>query len=453
LKVFRNPRVPVGQLMLLPPDVDDLVSAGDRVRVVSEIIDQLDTRCLREARTGGGAPAYAPEMLLKVLVFGLTEGVRSSRVLERALQYDIRYMWMARMSRPSYGTLCRFRRTNEAAIVNLFAQTVLFAHELGLALLQHVAVDGTKLLSAGSRRGYRRLSEVEESLAGVGAEIVRLLAEMEARDATDEGGDGDDPSDGVPEALRDLQARKAQLERVRAEMQRQEVGALVPTDPDSRMMKTGDGRRPCYNGQVGVDGECQVIVSADVTQAASDNHELRPMLEQAERTLGEHPEQVLADGGYWSADSLDYVAEHGLDAYIPPSGTLGSLEGWTYDANSDTYRSPDGLVYVKHGIRRDLLRVYHIYRCRIDGKYAYKCVPSGYEQMDHMRGKVASPAGREARTKRMSIVEPVFGHIKGVMGLRRLLLRGLSGARIEFLLACIAHNVGKISLTWRPQPL
>src|SRR5690349_23662071 len=135
-KLFKDPAVPVDQLFLLPPSVADFVAEDAPVRVLSELIDQLDLESLLKAYRGGGAPAYDPAMLFKVLVFGLSEGIRSSRRLAGALTYDVRYMYLARMSQPDFRTICRFRRSQGEAIVGLFTETVLLAKQMGLVLLE-----------------------------------------------------------------------------------------------------------------------------------------------------------------------------------------------------------------------------------------------------------------------------------------------------------------------------
>src|SRR6266480_3745565 len=80
----------------------------------------------------------------------------------------------------------------------------------------------------------------------------------------------------------------------------------------------------------------------------------------------------------------------------------------------------------------------------LPGTKKVKSINNDAAQINHMREKVASPKGKAIYRRRKTIVEPVFGHIKGPYGLRKLLLRGVSGAKIEYLLACITHNLGKM---------
>lgn len=452
MKVFKDPVVPTDQLLLLPPNIADFVPEDARVRILSELVDQLDCSALRQPYKGGGPPAYDPVMLFKVLIYGCTEGIRSSRQLARALSYDMRFMFLSRMSRPDFRTIARFRRASEEAITTLFARTVVLAKGMGLVLLEHEAVDGTKIQAHGSKRWYRRAEELDESLAKVEERIAGVLRELEETDAEEDDEHGDCPGDGIPDELRRLKARKERLEQAKVDLEAQDVKAVVMTDPESRMMQTTAGIRPCFNAQAVVDSGAQIIVAADVTQEASDARQLRPMLQKAKSTAGVPPDKATADGGYWSKDSLDYAEEEKLDAYIAPAGTKeDNLAGWTNDAERDIWHSPEGDEHVFSTTRQQHGRTYRLYRCRKTRRV--KWVNGDAEQMARMRAKVATPEGKAIYRRRQAIVEPVFGHIKGPYGLRKLLLRGLSGARIEYLLACTAHNLSKMAGIRRANPL
>jgi transposase len=444
MKIYRDPKVPVDQLLLLPPNVSDFVAEDAKVRIFSELVDRMDLSALHEAYRGGGAPAYDPVMMFKILVYGLSEGIRSSRHLVRCLTRDMHFMFLARMSQPDFRTICRFRRLQENAIAELFAQTVLLASQIGLVLLEHVSVDGTKLEADASRRGYRNENDLAASLAKTNERIAQLLLEMEETDQSEDKEHGDGLGDGIPDELRTLEARKKRLEQAARDLSSQGTGAVVMTDPESRMMKTANGLRPGYNAQAVVDSGVQIIVAADVTQDAADARQLRPMLEQTKRILDTLPEQVTADGGYWSKDSLDYVDEKELDAYIAPKGVKeDNLAGWDYNQERDVLYSPGGEEHVYSTQRTNRGRTYRGYRNSKTRKI--KWINNDRVQIARMREKVATPLGRVIYKRRQTIVEPVFGHIKGPFGLRKLLLCGLEGAKMEYLLACITHNLGKMA--------
>ena len=444
MKIFKDPVVPEDQLLLLPPNVADFVAEDSFVCVLSELVDHMDCSALRAQYSGGGATAYDPVMLLKVLVFGCSQNIRSSRRLALALSYDLRFMYLARMSKPDFRTIARFRKSNEAAIVRLFAQTVVLARDLGLVLLDHVSVDGTKLEATASRSRYRRTAEIAGTLEKTKQQIEQILKEMEEADQTEDDEDAGGPTNGVAQALLRLRDRKKRYEKAEADRETQQQKSVVMTEPESRMMQQRGGiLRPCYNAQAVVDSQAQVLVAAAVTQDHADYHQLRPMLDQVQETLGELPTRVSADSGYWSKDSLDYVEDQSVDAYIASEGQWADNRiGWTYDPQTDVWSSPEGEVHVFSTTKEHDGRTYRLYRCKKTQKM--KWINDDADRMALMRDKVNSPEGKAIYSRRQAIVEPVFGHIKGPYGLRRLSLRGKKGAHIEFLLACITHNLGKM---------
>jgi transposase len=442
-------------MFLLPPSVDAFVPADSPTRILSEIIDRLDCRALYQRYAGGGAPAYDPKMMLKVLVFGYSQGIRSSRKLARALEHDLRFMFLSGMSRPDFHTLCRFRKENQGFLQDLFCQTVSLARSCGLVLLEHVAVDGTKLEANAARRNVVDREEMVRQLKRVEEAVARILEEADAADEAEDAELKGARGDEVPEELKDLEARKERLDEALRELQESGRKTLVTTDRESRLMKTHGGYRAAYNAQAAVDKEHQIIVAAEVTQQEGDTSQLEPMLDQVEANCEALPQTTSADSGYWSQQSLDYVKRRQTDAYIPaPSKTRSqrhALDGWVYDPQRDVFRSEAGR---EMGFSRERIkdgRRYRVYRTRSQGlKEVWVRQEDAWVLA--LRSKLATPEGKAVYRLRQQTVEPVFGRMKEVLGLRRLLLRGLKGARIEYLLACSAHNLFKISRQWRDLP-
>lgn len=447
MKRFKDPVSPCEQLFLLPPSVEDFVPPDAPVRILGEVIDSLDCDELYASYPGGGAPAYDPRMLLKVLVFGYSQGIRSSRKLAEALRYDLRYMYLAQMSQPDFRTIARFRQTHRAAIADLFGQVVRLCQVMGLVLLERVAVDGTKLEANVSGKETYKADRLEKALARVEEKIGQILEEAEATDAAEDAAYGEQSGEEVPKELRDLKRRKERLEQAKRtlhETGRESVGA---TDLESRLMKTKAGNRPAYNAQAVVDSAHQVIVAAAITQDECDQAQLEPMLEQTQHNTGFQPAKTLADSGYYSVDALAYMAAHSLDAYVAEKGASPDQKaGYTYDPQQDRFTDAAGVVLPFYRERVKDQKRYRIYRSSQSRKEVW--VRQDGALAEQMRTKMASPEGKAIYRLRQEIVEPVFGHVKSVFLLRRLLLRGLVGATIEYLLVCLAHNIGKLAPFW-----
>ena len=160
-----------------------------------------------------------------------------------------------------------------------------------------------------------------------------------------------------------------------------------------------------YNAQAAVDCASQVIVSADVTQEANDKRQLVPMIDQVEDNLGEIPDCVLADNGYFSEPNTQYVATNHMEPLIAPKRTKHT---------DKPEPAPKGRI------------------------------PNDISIVDRMRRKLKTKQGKKIYSKRKESVEPVFGQIKEARGIRSFLLRGLEQVRGEWTLICLTHNILKI---------
>ena len=181
------------------------------------------------------------------------------------------------------------------------------------------------------------------------------------------------------------------------------------TDPDSRIMLDGATKAftQAYNAQAGVDCDSQVIVTADVTQQANDKKQLVPMLGQVEENLGEIPDSILADAGYFSEEVVGSVADGFTKPFVP-------RERVKHDdpvQPAPRGRIPDNLSVVDRALRR-----------------------------------LKTKEGQQIYSKRKETIEPVFGQIKEARGIRTFLLRGLEKVKGEWKLVCLTHNILKL---WR----
>jgi hypothetical protein len=181
------------------------------------------------------------------------------------------------------------------------------------------------------------------------------------------------------------------------------------TDPESRIMRDGATKsfEQAYNAQAGVDCDSQIIISADVTQDANDKQQLVPMVEQIEENLGEIPDRVLADSGYFSTDNVEYVDGNFMEPFICRDRTKHSEK---------PEPAPRGRI------------------------------PNDMSAVDRMCRKLKTKAGKKTYSKRKESVEAVFGQIKQARGFRQFLLRGFEKVRAEWRLICLGHNILKM---WR----
>jgi hypothetical protein len=176
------------------------------------------------------------------------------------------------------------------------------------------------------------------------------------------------------------------------------------TDPDRHILKGSEGWIQGYNAQAAVDRDFQVIVAIGVSNQPSDAVHLLPMLERIQTNIGQLPDALIADAGYCSTANLEACEEKGQEAYISTSRQ-------------------------QHGQRPRPSR----------GR-----APRDLNARSRMDRKLRSKAGQAIYALRKTVVEPVFGQIKGARGLDRFRLRGLEQVNGEWALMATTHNLLKL---------
>ena len=421
------------QSLLLPPDLRDWVPAEHLVWFVSDLVDELDLTAIEAYYEGEtrGQPPYHPRLMVKLLVYGYCQGVRSSRKIAQRLDEDVAFRALAAGNRPDFRTISDFRKIHLKALEGLFEQVLRLALESGALKLGRVALDGTKMKANASKHkamSWKRMRETEKRLR---REAREILAAAEQADAEDDARWGDKRGDELPAELarrqsrlaRIREAKKALAERTReraaeAGEPEEEARKASPrdkdqynfTDPESRIMKAGGGFEQAYNAQAAVEPVGQLIVGQTLTNEANDKRQLQPLVEAIERQTGQRPTQVLADSGYCSERNLEYLASE--------DEPDKAVEAWVAVEKTKRNREP---VAAPRGRP-----------------------PAGLTRVERMRRKLRTKAGKKVYARRKAIVEPVFGQIKQARGIRQFLMRGLEKARGEWALICTTHNILKL---------
>ncbi len=433
-----------GQRFLLPPDMADWLPEDHLVWFVIDVVDQIDLDRFRRSyrEDGHGRAAYDPAVMVALLLYAYCLGVRSSRLIERRCIEDIAFRVLAGNLCPDHVTIARFRKRHADALGDVFVDSLRLCAEVGLVRLGTVALDGTKIGSDAAADSNRTRDELTELVAGMLAEADEVDRDEDDREPT--APRTSQQLAGRAQRLARLQAAKAHLEDRAAERAErferrsaklnaaraangqpprefrprrrdeapQPKAKVCVTDPDSRLMRGGRGATvQGYNAQAACTAD-QIVVAAEVTQAANDLEQLPVMINATATTLeaagiADRPDAVAADAGYWRIQNVN--------GSIPNSPTMF-------------------ISVANHGRRG---------KPRQDGR------PSESKSDAHiaeMRAKLRSEHGREIMRMRRTTIEPIFGQIKDNRGARRFTRRGLDAARSEWRLLCATHNLTKL---WR----
>ena len=426
----------VNQSLLFPPSLHDWLPEGHLARFVVDVVSALDLSTIfasYEAKDSRGQSAYAPAMMVRVLLYGYATGVYSSRKLEAKTYDEVAFRYLSADAHPDHDTLAEFRKRHLGALAGLFMQALLLCEKAGLVKLGHVAIDGTKIKANASKHkamSYARMGETEQRLKAEIEALLRQAADVDAAEDAEygKGKRGDELPDELARResrLKKIAQAKAELEqeaREKAERARAEAEAKLAerrdaakagharrsvaaspmfqirirqqakpeakaqrnfTDSESRIMPDGANKGSFlqgYNAQAAVDSTAQVIVAAEVTQETTDNRQLLPMLDQVKQNLGHGPDAASADAGYWSEDNATDESVAGIDLHI-------ATRRDKHEQNIETVSEP----------------------------------PPGRTLLARRRcgSKLRTESGRSICKMRKAIVEPVFGQIKERRGFQR----------------------------------
>jgi len=319
------------QLALRPVDLEALLPADHRARVVWEFVEGLDLGplygAIKAVEGHAGRAPIDPAILMALWLYATLEGVGSARALARLCEEHDAYRWICGGVSVNYHTLADFRVEHPEVLDGLLTTSVAALLAEGLVELTRVAQDGVKIRASAGGASFRREKRLTECLAEATAQVAALREQLEGdpgrvsrREAAARQRAAEERRRRVAQALAELPGLEAR---------RRKAGVKGParvstTDPEARVMRMADGGfRPAFNAQLTATTRGQVIVGVAVINAGADQGQLTPMAEQLQRRYGRAPAEVLADGGYVDLDDLRAVAGAGFGCkvYAPPPGS------------------------------------------------------------------------------------------------------------------------------------
>jgi transposase len=408
------------QVFLLPPDVRDWLPEGHLAWFVLDAVAGMDLAAFYRVyrMDGHGRPAYEPSMMVALLLYSYSRGVRSARGIERACEENVAYRVIAAQQKPDHATIARFVERHEAALAGLFGAVLGLCADAGLARVGVIAIYGETrgdelpehLSTSQGRRGWLREAQRQlddkraEQAAPVRQSRPARLKESKRR---------------LEEELRtECQANKAyEAYRARGVMKNgRRMGAppkpyqppgtpdgkINVTDLDSRLVKGMRGWIQGYNAQAAVN-EAQIVLAAEISVSSPDFGQLEPILLAATAELEragvtDLPGIVLADAGYWHQEQIERIVERGTPVLIAPDSSRRKAPrpGWE------------------------------------GGLYAF------------MRSVLDTDHGAGLYRQRQQLIEPVFGQTKFNRRMERFHRRGRSAVRTEWRLITATHNLLKL---------
>lgn len=369
----------------LPLELEGLVPEDDSVRLLSQILEELDyTKLYQGYSTKGRNPAIDPKIMFKILVYAYSQNIYSSHKIESSCRRDINFMWLlAGHKAPDHSTIARFRQKHATnAIEDLFYQLVNFLYEMKEIEYENVFIDGTKIEANANRYTFVWKKVVTKNEAKMHVKVQQLIQEinreyMQAFTFSSDNalvdlfrvsvflqnkckaeqiefvyGKGKRPCklQKYHDSINEFLLRQNQYDENKKLFAGRNSFSKTDTDATFMHMKEDHMRngqlKPGYNVQIGV--EAEYITGVGVFADRNDLGTLKPMLENMKKMSGHKYKNVIADSGYESEEGYLYLEQEEITPYIKPQtyekwkkrsfkNDISKRENMEYDEQKDEY--------------------------------------------------------------------------------------------------------------------
>ncbi len=374
-----------GYQLVLPLNLEVLIPDDDSVRLLDQMLENLDYSCLLEANSYYGRNlSVSPITLFKIIVYSFSQGIYSSRAIERACKRDVNFKWLLKGAPiPDHNTIWRFvKKRLVPNTENLFNQFVLKLHEMKQVPFENIFVDGTKIEADANRYTFVWRKATEKNEKKLSSKLPGLFEKLQ-----NEYGFEINSQDTALERLKKAQitisnekelkgmafvhgkgCRKTQLQRDMEEvtgfLKRQEKydaynalfkgrNSFSKTDKDATFMRLKEDHmrnaqlKPAYNIQLGIENE--YVVGIYVSGDRNDVNTLKPFINRLEENYSKKHNNIIADAGYESEENYVFLRQNKQKSYIKPMNYErmknrnygkkypGRVENMTYNPAEDEY--------------------------------------------------------------------------------------------------------------------
>lgn len=444
-----------------------------------------------------GRPAYHPKALLKVILYGYSKGILSSRGIEQACRTNVVFMALCGDVHPDHATIARFLSARSAALPKVFRDVLLIAAQGELIGAEMFALDGCKISSNAAKEHSGTQAQLRKKISKLEARLKVMMSEHRSRDRNDDSGDDDRDSGGGSELSSTAKRYRHQIDRIRGFLETHEPrigvsGAEVQsniTDTESAKLKSSSGYLQGYNALALVDAKHQIIVHGEPIGQISEAPLLPRMIRRSLYSLRRvgiscaAKATFVADTNYFCEANARFLFDSKLNGYIPDNQFRNrdprfaqrnrnrrathrhfTLQDFIYEPESDTYRCPADKTLRMHTHTTVAGRRGRSYRAELQDcgacQLSSRCLTSRGTRRNlfvaqesartyaqRMREKIDTAEARLIYSKRMGIVEPVFANIAATKGMHRFTLRGRAKVRVQWLYYTLVHNIEKIATT------
>lgn len=329
------------QIELRAVDIESLIGQEHPARVIWAYVEGLDLSELedrvkaRENRPGHPPPS--PRLLLALWLYATSDGVGSARALDRLCESHDVYRWLCGGVSMNHHTLSDFRIGCADLLDRLLSEHLAALSKAGLVDLERLAQDGVRIRANAGAGSFRRAATLDRQMAAAQAVVEELKREVDAhpeasnrriRAAKERAArERSERVQVAQTALAEIKRKREQLDAKGGNGKTPKEPRASTTDPQARVMKMADaGFRPAYNVQVASAAGELIVVTVEVSNDGSDRGLMRPMLERTRALLGRFPRRHLVDGGFCSAENIEWAHGEGIEVYCPPTQSRSGVD-------------------------------------------------------------------------------------------------------------------------------
>lgn len=454
--------------LLLYPNIDLWVDQDNPVRLIDLVIEKFvmenPTMCSWGGHSDQGCTSYSPSTMLKQLLYCYFNWIPGSRRMENETYRNIEVIWLLGALKPDHWTICKFRRENKGLIRSVAIEFRKFLMKSGYIEGKSIVFDGSKMKAYAGRDMYSE-KKLKSRIENIEQTLEKYLDNVEETDELEDRLEQElNDKDDLKKKIKKLEDEKDKLEGFKKQLKETGKRYLSPSDPDANLMKSRDGKMPCYNVQTGVDAKHHMIAMAEVSTDECDINLIKTDFKNITEQLGFTPKEIEADKGYGNVDQIKEIQEtSATTCYIPmqePPTKKHDREnniGFIYNVDNDTFKCPNDktLKLFSRNFKQDD-QTYNIYKCH-DCKgcpIKDKCTKSrtgramkvnvNHEWINNYREWIEKNENIEKVKQRKTIVEHPFGTIKMMMGKFCFLLRQRHKVQIEVDLYATAYNLKRL---------
>lgn len=453
------------QYFLLPPSVEDFIKEDHLARVVSEVVESLNTTAVENRYSYLGQKSYHPKVLLKLLFYGYAIGMRSGRKIAAACESDVAFMYLSCMYKPDFRTINDFRKNNVELVEQLFVEVIRLCAAMNMVNIGMLVIDSTKLRANASNRRTKTKEQYQQWLDNIEQQVKDIITQADTTDKEEDEKYGETRGDELPKEINTKEKLRKKIQEAMKQMG-ENNDKINLTDNDAKVVRSGGLLRTSYNCQTSSTAN-GIIVSAYVTNAASDKEHLLPVIQQAENNTQQESETILADSGYASYDNYEQLTQLNKTILVPDqeketesikaASNAFHRNHFNYDAQNNQFICPEGkpLTYRRefiHKVYKQQSKLYEGTQCNTclskplctKGKARQIHIENRMPLREQIRRLLDSPDGKKLYKLRQQIIEPIFGNIKHNLNYTMMHLRTLKKVNAEWQLICLTHNIKQI---------